>query len=212
MKSKIPEGMTEAEVLEIIEKVSDKLAYKYMFGYHTHKDIKQQAFIEAWKGLDTYDASRPLENFLWIHVRNRLHNFKRDNFQRPDLPCKNCPLKAYNPNCSSGCDLYSDKSECDLYRNWAKRNTPKKNIINTIDIDNIDDERESNMSKCDKIGDEIDKSQIFTLIDAELPIYLRPYYIKWKAGCKIPKQYRDEIKSTIQKILKDHDINPEETW
>jgi hypothetical protein len=212
MKSKIPEGMTETQVLEIIERVSTKLAYKFVFGYHTHDDIKQQAFIEAWKGLDKYDSSRPLENFLWAHIKNRLCNFKRDNFERPDKPCLKCPLAAYNPNCSSGCDLYTDKSECDLYRNWAKRNNPKKNLVNTIDIENIDDEHESNMSVSDKVGDEIDKSHVFDVIDSELPIYLRPYYIKWKAGCKIPKQYRDEIKTTIQKILKTHDITPEETW
>ncbi len=203
MKKKIPDGMTEDQVVQIIDKISSRLAHKFTFGFYTYEDIKQQAFIEGWKGLDTYDASRPLENFMWTHIKNRLCNFKRDNFERLDKPCLKCPLNAYNTNVPSGCNLYIDKQQCDLYKNWSIRNSPKKNLMNTIDIDNIDDERESNISKMDTIAEDIDKANLFALIDDKLPIYLRPYYIKWKSGCKIPKIYRDEIKAVIKKIAGD---------
>jgi hypothetical protein len=32
--------------------------------------------------MDRYDESRPLENFLAVHVKNRLNNFKRDKYYR----------------------------------------------------------------------------------------------------------------------------------
>jgi hypothetical protein len=37
--------------------------------------------IEA---LPRYDSARPLENFLYTHISNRLKNFKRDNYFRPN--------------------------------------------------------------------------------------------------------------------------------
>ena len=82
--------MTEEEVLETIEKIANKLCYKFKFGYHGVEDMKQQATLFALEGLDSYDEKRPLENFLWTHVRNRLFNYKRDNFERPDKPCFSC--------------------------------------------------------------------------------------------------------------------------
>jgi hypothetical protein len=36
------------------------------------------------EALDRYDGVRPLENFLSIHIKNRLNNFKRDNYYRQD--------------------------------------------------------------------------------------------------------------------------------
>ena len=74
---------------DIIERVSSRLAQKFRFGYHTIDDMKQQAALFAWEGIyDSWDDSRPLENFLWIHVRNRLYNFKRNNYGRPEKPCE----------------------------------------------------------------------------------------------------------------------------
>jgi hypothetical protein len=36
------------------------------------------------EAMNRYDEVRPLENFLSIHIKNRLKNFKRDNYYRPD--------------------------------------------------------------------------------------------------------------------------------
>jgi len=44
--------------------------------------MRQEGFIIAMDALDRYDEKRPLENFLAVHVNNRLKNFKRDNFYR----------------------------------------------------------------------------------------------------------------------------------
>ena len=79
---KIPKGMTEQEVIETITKVADRQAAKFRFGYYEVEDMRQEAFIIAMDALDRYDEKRPLENFLAVHVNNRLKNFKRDNFYR----------------------------------------------------------------------------------------------------------------------------------
>ena len=79
---KIPKGMTEQEVTETINRVASRYAYKFQFAYYTPEDIKQEAFIIAMEALDRYDDSRPLENFLAVHIKNRLNNFKRDKFYR----------------------------------------------------------------------------------------------------------------------------------
>ena len=45
------------------------------------EDIEQEAFIIGAKAIDDYDG-RSLENFLYVHLNNRLKNFKRDNYYR----------------------------------------------------------------------------------------------------------------------------------
>ena len=36
------------------------------------------------EALARYDSSKPLENFMYAHINNRLKNFKRDNYYRFD--------------------------------------------------------------------------------------------------------------------------------
>jgi DNA-directed RNA polymerase specialized sigma subunit len=95
--SSLPHGVSEEEFLTVLDNISKRLGHKFKFGYHNFDDMKQQAAIFALEGLEKYDKKRPLENFLWTHVRNRLFNYKRDNYQRPDKPCLSCPL--YDPHC-----------------------------------------------------------------------------------------------------------------
>ena len=79
-----PSGMSDEEVTEIILKVAQKLAPKYVFASYDVEDIEQEAFIIALEALSRYDSGKPLENFLYTHVNNRLKNFKRDNYFRQD--------------------------------------------------------------------------------------------------------------------------------
>ena len=81
---RVPSNMSEQEVIDTITKVSDKLSNKYTFAFYAEEDIKQEAFIIGMEALERYDESKPLENFLFIHIANRLKNFKRDNYFRQD--------------------------------------------------------------------------------------------------------------------------------
>jgi DNA-directed RNA polymerase specialized sigma24 family protein len=60
------------------------LATKFTFPNYEADDITQEAFIIGMEAMNRYDEMRPLENFLSVHIKNRLKNFKRDNYYRPD--------------------------------------------------------------------------------------------------------------------------------
>lgn len=81
---KIPEGLSEEEVVGAITKIAHRLAPKYTFASYAVEDIEQEAFLIGIAGLEKYDPSRPLENFMYTHISNRLKTFKRDNYYRLD--------------------------------------------------------------------------------------------------------------------------------
>lgn len=190
-------GVDEKEFLDAVDKITKKLIYKFKFGYHEAEDMKQQATIFAIQGLKHYDKKRPLENFLWTHVRNRLFNYKRDNYQRPDKPCIGCPFfdKHYNKS-DNQCSKFRDKMECEPYNNWESKNNSKKNIMKPLAIDSLYDTPNSFSP-----NEIIKNKEIFDIIDKKLPIKLRPAYLNFMANQKIPKKEYTLLIETIQQIL-----------
>jgi DNA-directed RNA polymerase specialized sigma24 family protein len=77
---KLPRNMKEEEVIKQIMTIVDRIAPKYAFNGYSVEDIKQESFIICMDALDRYDPNRPLENFLSVHLSNRLKNFVRDNY------------------------------------------------------------------------------------------------------------------------------------
>ena len=198
--------VSENEFVQVWEKISKKLGYKFKFGYHSHEDMKQQAAIFALEGLKNYDHKRPLENFLWTHVRNRLFNYKRDNYQRPDKPCLTCPFhKPNDPKISSECSEFSNKHDCSLYESWIKRNDAKKNIMKPVGIDNLSEN--NNELSSDNFVSQISNKEIIDLIDNNISIKNRPIFLKLKGGIKVSKLETKKLLLEIKNILKDHDIN-----
>lgn len=84
----VPLNMTEQEVIDQINIVVDRIAPKYTFYGYEVADIKQESFIICMEALPRYDEDRPLENFLSVHLSNRLKNFVRDNHFITDEPDK----------------------------------------------------------------------------------------------------------------------------
>ena len=168
--------------------------------------MKQQARLLAWEGIENYDGVRPLENFLWTHVRNRLYNFKRNNFGRPDKPCDSCPYFdiAHENDKGYPCKAYDDHEECDLYMGWLKRNTAKRNIMNTAQLD-------LEVRQSDAIEEMLDKKQMFNLIDKSIPVHYREDWIRFIKNLKLSKAKRESLVSTIVGILKENNID-EEAW
>ena len=85
--------MTEQQVVDQINIVVNRISARYTFHGYEVEDIKQEAFIICMDALDRYDPSRPLENFLSVHLSNRLKNFVRDNFYTKDEEEKKKILK-----------------------------------------------------------------------------------------------------------------------
>ena len=164
--------------------------------------MKQQAALFAWQGLENYDGVRPLENFLWVHVRNRLYNFKRNNYARPDKPCDNCPLKAY---INHECTAFTNVMDCDHYAKWFDRNQVKKNLMSTKEHDDYLDRDET------PIEDRILSKEIYSIIDSNIPISMREDWLRYINKVKLPKSKREFLFEKILEILKENGIEPK-TW
>ena len=177
---KIPKGMTEEQVIETINKVINRYAHKFKFGFYEADDIRQEAFIIAMEALDRYDENRPLENFLAVHVKNRLSNLKRDKFFRknPD---------AQNQN-----------------ENSERRNNVKKFLMEPLNIELIRDEYEDNMKQTDSFIDHVDTAELFSLIDEYLDISFRADYLRIMHGVYVPKPRREQIYKEICMLFERH--------
>jgi hypothetical protein len=198
-KDKLPNGVETEEFLLVLDNITKRLAHKFRFAYHSVEDMKQQAAIFALEGLKNYDKKRPLENFLWTHVRNRLFNYKRNNYQRPDKPCLTCPF--FDKGCKvsiNQCEQYKNKNDCELYAAWAKRNEAKKNIIQPGYIEN-------NTSLGPSLpAPLLENQELIKFLDSNIQSEYRESYLKLKHGTKINKTELKKLKAHIQKIMEDN--------
>jgi len=199
-KTELPNGVSPEEFLLVLENISKRLAHKFRFAYHSIEDMKQQAAIFALEGLKNYDKKRPLENFLWTHVRNRLFNYKRNNYQRPDKPCHTCPF--FDKGCKvsiNQCEKYSNKNDCELYSAWAKRNEAKKNIIQPGYI-----ESNTSFSPSSTIEPLLENKELITFLDTHIQSEYREIYLKLKHGNKINKSDLKKLQNHIAKLMEDN--------
>lgn len=195
-------GLPEAEVLSIIERVVNILVGKCRYGYHTADDIKQDGRFFALKCLQSgkYDRTRPLANFLYVHVRNRLVNDKRNTFFRKEPPCYTCIF--YDPRCEKStnqCAVYKDKDDCKKLTNWKIRNMAKKSLMQPVDISLIS--AGSSSHKSVNLDNQLDFSSLKDLIDKELPVELRADYLRMLGGERVAKPRKNKVRKAVLKIL-----------
>jgi DNA-directed RNA polymerase specialized sigma24 family protein len=177
VKMKIPKNMTKEEVIETIQKVAKRVSYNFRFAFYDVEDIEQEAFIIGMEALDRYDETRPLENFLFVHIKNRLKNFKRDNYIRYE------PEKPWNKDV---------------------RKIAKKSLMEPINLDNVMDYTNNNMSQPDDFIDAIQKKEYLEFIDRNLDMSYRGDYLRMLHGVHVPKPRRDEIIETIRDLLREN--------
>jgi len=194
--------MTKEEVEKTINKVANKLAYKFSFGSFTPEDIKQEAWIFALSGLESYKPTLPLENFLTVHIKNRLCNFKRKHYRRIDKPCLNCPVKAYLKS-SDSCKIFDNKMECELFCRWETNNTKKENIAKASGGDTYE-----SANHLDPI-DSLFHKGIIEKIDRAISVQLRHLWLKLKGGGKLYKEEHELLRNEIVYILEQEGIDPE---
>ena len=197
----IPKNTSEEELVRIIDTVTNKLAGRFKFGYHTFEDIKQQASLFALEGLKNYDGVRPLENFLWTHVHNRLFNFKRDKFERPGKPCWNCLNCVYNDISEHDCIKFNDKVECEKYHAWVAKTERKKSLMNSANINSIKDEENAQAYSVVDFEGNFDDKEILSLIERELPTNMRHLFLRLKLNAKLSSTQRSKIMGILREIL-----------
>jgi hypothetical protein len=187
---RIPTGMTEDQVVEIINNVVNRLARKFVFGYFDVDEIKQYGRQFAIEAMPDYDEKRPLENFLWTHVHNRLCNLKRNKYERLSKPCAKCAAR-------------NDGSLCDKCEKRQRVNSSKKNLMCAIGIDETCVDGETNMYTSGNVLEDIANREILSLIDTSLSVDSRPIFIKLKNGIKISKAERKQLLDEIKDIIND---------
>ena len=186
-----PHGLTEDEVMRAMDKAIALLAQTFTFGYFDSDDIRQEAYIFGLEALVRYDPSRPLENFLYSHIKNRLINFKRDKYHRTDPPCKICAEHG----------KHQDGSICAKYTAWKKRNSSKQNLMRPLDIQNLSDENEKSVRHSHNIIDEATLSEARAVIDSDLSVELRSIYLRIRAGESVPKAKRVKLENALRDII-----------
>ena len=208
---KMPANMSEDEVMVIIDKIAQRLAGRFIFGYNDIEDIKQQARLIALEGLESYDEGRPLENFLWVHVKNRLCNYKRNNYVRLDKPCDHCPFSAYDKS-NDICTKFDNFLDCEIYATWFNKNESRKNIMNPIGLSCASSDKEENMKSGANPSEIISHKEIIDLIDKNIPNNLRSDWLQSKVGIRLPKPQRFRLFTAISEIFQENDIDVEKAW
>lgn len=183
----------EAEIVRVMQRVCRMLAPQFKFGYHSVEDIEQQGVIEAIEVLaedGKYDVSRPLENFLYVHVHNSLSNFRRKHFMRYEPPC----------GC---CDPHLPPAfPCSKFRDWQSRNFVKRNLMQPLDMANVADESEVGLRDESVVEDDAMASELRALLDGELPVELRKDYLQMLDGKLLPKARRERVREAVLEIMR----------
>ncbi|QEL19562.1 sigma-70 RNA polymerase sigma factor region 4 domain-containing protein [Limnoglobus roseus] len=190
----MPPGKTKAEVLAAIEKVIGILAESFAFGHFDVDDIKQEGRVFALLALgrEKYDLARPLENFLYRHVKNRFINLKRNKFRRTDAPCKAC----HTGNPCGGPNQF-----CPPYAAWLKRNEAKACLSRRLDITRVSGDREGSVRVTDAGQAAVETDELVARIRQRLPVELQGAFLKLREGAPVPKPQRDAVQAAVREIL-----------
>ena len=201
---KIPKNMTEEEVIGTIEKIVGQISGKFRFGSYTIEDIRQEAWRIAIEGLDNYDGERRLENFLRIHIRNRLFNGRRKTNGRYQPPCKSCPL--YNKGLPSKCSEYSDRDQCDLYSEWSEKFEKRQRFNSPTDISALDVS-----AKANEPYEKTWQKELIELVRQNLPAQMMGDFLRFLDGVTLNKTERRALLREVCRILENYGYGGDET-
>lgn len=213
MDIKVPSGLTEEKVLEIIEVVVRYLAPSFQFGYFDVEDMKQEGRLFCLEALDDFDITKssktdPAEAllaFFKTHVRNRYLNLRRKNLSRSEQPCCVCPF-CIKPN---GCAAFVDKMECDKYAGWIKRNAAKRSLVEPINVDNV---HTSEVTTSSDANDLLVSNEVLDLLNKHMPASHRADYRRFLEEAKLSKDRRTKIIEKMKEILAEHYSQEAHTW
>jgi hypothetical protein len=205
---KIPKGLTETEVLDIIDKVVNYLAPSFRFGYFDAEDMKQEGSIFCLEALESFnfdksnqeEVSDALFTFLRTHVRWRFLNMRRKQLKRIEPPICDCELCLVDS---------TNRMDCKKYSKWVERNNAKRNLmepfnvqdIYTIDVSNIYD-----------IAGEILCKDLLDILNQYIPVSFRADYRRFIEGVALPKARREKIIKQIKIILATHYSRETAEW
>ena len=201
-------GLTEQEVLDIIEKTVDYLAPSFRFGYYDADDMRQEGTIFCLEALPSFNFDRSIQDsvgdalltFLKTHVRWRFLNMRRKSLTRiepPPCDCELCKRDSHN------------RLDCKKYSNWVKRNTAKRSLMEPFDVNDI---YTSDASFVSKIEENLLSSDIISVLNEHVPASMRGDYRKFIEGVTLPKAKKEKLFLKIKSILCEHYSKEASEW
>tara|TARA_R100000315_G_C5227928_1_gene138959 strand:+ start:719 stop:1348 length:630 start_codon:yes stop_codon:yes gene_type:complete len=197
---KIPKGLTEEDVLQVIDKAVAYLAPSFKFGYFDIDDMKQEGTIFCIEALPSFnfnksnqdDVKDALLTFLKTHVRWRFLNMRRKSLTRIEPPLCDCKL------CKEDS---ANRLDCKKYSNWVQRNMAKRSLMEPFDVDEIHTRDASFVSN---FNEKLLSSDIIKILNEHIPASIRSDYRMFIDGVKLPKNKRDNLMQEIKNILSEH--------
>jgi DNA-directed RNA polymerase specialized sigma24 family protein len=185
----LPSTVTEDEFVRVVERVADRLWFKFGRIHGSREDYSQEISLWALQAMPKYDASRPLDGYLFRVARNMSMNWIRDHITRTDFPCSKC---------HSGTPCGEDGACCRRYKRWKERNTRKAAIARPVGLDKAVD-----LTRDSTVEDEVAGCELAQLIDRHLPVELRADYLRMLAGTKppVPLHRREKVQQAVADIL-----------
>lgn len=180
---KIPDGITEQKVNQIIAKVIRQLSPRLVYGSNTIEDIQQEGWLFAIDGLEHFqrgyakedDVAQALENFLRVHIPNRLKNERRKHVGRVEKPANPAKLEA-----------------------WEKKVAARHNLMYPADIHSL----QYDIPLLTDVVEDVHYRQMVELIKEKLAVDLRSDFLRMCDGVKIPKPRQLKVRQAVAVILK----------
>lgn len=190
--------ISEPELIAILYEVARRVAPKFTFGYFKLEDIIQEAVIMGVEALPRYDEARPIRNFLYIHMRNRLDNLMRNKFFRDECPCNLCR------NCIDGQTRHTDGYFCDKFKKWLELNCTKASLMSPLGLLrlNANEERHVESERCP-----LTHKEIISILTDNFPVALRSDFLKLQDGLEIAEDRRELVAEETLKILAKFNIS-----
>ena len=189
----------KSEIYEIVQTVASRVASHFVFGYHTREDVIHQAMVFALEVLQTdkYDPERPLPNFLQIHIRNRMLNYKRKHFLRSEAPCTCCD------------PFLPPERPCLRWRVWSMNNKSKQTLMRPLDLHkNLgvkNNDAQSNRESKIEIEGGLDFLELTESVREQLPEELREDYVRMLRYEEVDKKQRAKVRKAVKAILEGED-------
>ncbi len=165
--------MTEQEIIDTIVMVATQIGPKYVFGYNDRDDLIQEGITCGLEALERWDRVRPLENFMRVHIRNRLHNYRRNKYCR-----------------------YEKNADATRTAKWAARNKARQNLMSPLEI-------KDDVETADHTVEEAAYSELIQRIKVELPAELRTDFLRILDGVSISTIRRVKVQTAIREIIGD---------
>lgn len=188
--TQLPGGITEEEALEAIENAARVLKKRFKLPGWDQDDVAQFVRLTCWEMLQQgkFDPARgTLYALVFTHGRNRLSNAVRDQVKRYDSPCQRC-LHG---------DYCQEDGPCKRHARWAKAQSEKAKAAQPSPLDRISDEdAEDSLRAPENASSEAEIADALRLLDENLDVDTRYWWLRLKAGVAIPGEKKDTPRSS----------------